>query len=204
MPSDRVIPRPVIEEAFGSEHIDYSFFEPGYHDETPDRNYQPNRAIARAQTVRLLVRAIAQSWRDDDVHIVLVSHGTFIQYLINFGRALFPTGEWRSYRFRDLVGRDLDANLVETSESYGRVTLGHAPLKPATLNCDSTNTGLSNDRGRRRTSKSVLGPNKFSNPFDREAPLMGSMSELGHVLTRRAPGCCCGGSGIKCIHYPQD
>ncbi|KAI1439228.1 histidine phosphatase superfamily [Xylaria sp. CBS 124048] len=108
-----------LEAHFGQSCLDFSLIQP---EGKSGNAAAPERTmIVRAQTIRLHIRAIAQSWRESDAHIVLVSHGPFIDHTIMCGsRTPYSHAEWRSYRFQDLDGHDLQAILIETPESLSR------------------------------------------------------------------------------------
>ncbi|KAK8055133.1 hypothetical protein PG993_000360 [Apiospora rasikravindrae] len=80
----------------------------------------------RAERARAILRELARSVADrgDEAHLVVVSHGTLIQYLIDrpdSRKTHFYNCEYRSYKFVDLYGEDpKTAGLVETNESFYR------------------------------------------------------------------------------------
>ncbi|KAK8113904.1 phosphatase SPAC5H10.03 [Apiospora kogelbergensis] len=82
------------------------------------------RAQRAREILRELAAALAGIEGGDDAYIVVVSHGTLIQYLIERPDAIrkqFGNCEWRSYKFVDLYGTDpTTAGLVETNESFYR------------------------------------------------------------------------------------
>jgi broad specificity phosphatase PhoE len=123
--------------------VDLSSVDDSWTSKDPASPYFPasSRVHARARALRLFVR---QSIRrlldsgDNDVHIVIVSHGCFLHYLTDdWEDAAKHSGtgwdncEYRTYNFeKDLdQENDPDARLVETLES--RQSRGAAPIPPS-------------------------------------------------------------------------
>lgn len=120
---------PVEELARFAEHLDLSRVEPGWNSKQGlYRAVEPVIRI-RAERARVILRELAAEASKgvdggDDVHLVVVSHGTMIQYLIDrpdARKAHFHNCEYRSYKFVDLYGNNpKTAGLVETNESFYR------------------------------------------------------------------------------------
>ncbi|KAI2623772.1 histidine phosphatase superfamily [Xylaria nigripes] len=130
MPSDTGSSREVLEGKFGSANLDFSLVHPGWNDLNLHGRFGPCRVTRRAQAVRLYIRAIAQAWRDSDVHFAVVSHSRFIDALILESQSWFRNAESRAYEFDLLVGSELNAELVESRQSVmlRRFTGNVAPL----------------------------------------------------------------------------
>ncbi|KAF4979989.1 hypothetical protein FZEAL_3916 [Fusarium zealandicum] len=105
---------------------DYAGVEETWCDKGPGSQYEPTlqNLMARGKTARRTLREIAG---DGDEHIVVVSHGGFLHFLtddwhgVPDGRATgWSNCEFRSYRFVDATGKDEDAALRETEESWQR------------------------------------------------------------------------------------
>ncbi|KAK7924381.1 phosphatase SPAC5H10.03 [Apiospora marii] len=122
---------PVEELAQNAEHLDLSRVEPDWNSKTGLYTASEAAIRVRAERARVILRelaakAAASAGHDggDDVHLVVVSHGTMIQYLIDrpdARKAHFHNCEYRSYKFVDLYGDDpKTAGLVETNESFYR------------------------------------------------------------------------------------
>ncbi|KAK8137923.1 histidine phosphatase superfamily [Apiospora sp. TS-2023a] len=113
-----------------AEHLDLSRVDPNWNSKSG--LYAPSEPAIRmrAERARVILRELAAKAskggddRDDDVHIVVVSHGTMIQYLTerpDARKSHFHNCEYRSYKFVDLYGDDpKTAGLVETNESFYR------------------------------------------------------------------------------------
>lgn len=104
---------------------DYSNVEESWTDKGPDSEYEPTleKLTARGLKARKLLRDRASG----DEHIVVVSHGGFLHFLtddwygVPEGRATgWSVCEYRSYQFVDPTGKDDDAALLETEESWQR------------------------------------------------------------------------------------
>ncbi|KAI8629914.1 histidine phosphatase superfamily [Xylariaceae sp. FL1651] len=112
--------RDALETKWGTGTLIYDLLEPNWTDKSVGSPYSPLVVAARAQSVRLYIRTIAQHYRDTDASIVVVTHGNFIKYLTGDMNANWANAEYRSYQFQDLRGRDHYAGLVETAESLSR------------------------------------------------------------------------------------
>lgn len=112
--------------------VDLSFVENGWNVKALDSRYSPaSHAIeARAKDTRILIRQKIRelvAGGDDDVHVILVSHGAFLHFLANDwegadtgnGGTGWKNCETRSYQFVHHFDTDVDqdAMLVETTES---------------------------------------------------------------------------------------
>ncbi|RYP79901.1 hypothetical protein DL769_002734 [Monosporascus sp. CRB-8-3] len=115
-----------LEREYGAGLVDASRVEPGWNDKRPHTRWAMDVAKieARAREARVLLRELARGAGDDDAHLAVVSHGTFLLFLTEdyvalegFGRP-WKNAEVRSYRFLDLWGADGDASL-------GRVRVDH-------------------------------------------------------------------------------
>lgn len=122
----------VEELARCAEHLDLSRVEPSWNSKSGLYMASEPAIRMRAERVRVILRELAArasagaggDGDDDDVHLVVVSHGTMIQYLIDrpdARRSHFRNCEYRSYKLVDLYGDDpKTAGLVETNESFYR------------------------------------------------------------------------------------
>lgn len=111
--------------------VDLSLITDGWNDKSLGSRYSPaSRAIeARARDARILIRQKVRELVADgnnDVHIVLVTHGGFLHYVTNdWEDAMLSNGtgwqncETRSYHFQHDFQTDMDrdAMLVETTQS---------------------------------------------------------------------------------------
>ncbi|KAF4452222.1 phosphoglycerate mutase family protein [Fusarium austroafricanum] len=104
---------------------DYSGVEESWNDKGPGSEYEPT---LQKLTVRgLKARKALRDRVSGDEHIVVVSHGGFLHFLTDdwYGvpeqRATgWANCEYRSYQFVDPTGKDEDATLRETTESFQR------------------------------------------------------------------------------------
>lgn len=106
--------------------VDYSAVEETWTDKGPNSEYEPvlEKLLARGLKARKTLRDIAGQGDD---HIVVTSHGAILHYLTDDWEGI-PQGhatgwlncEYRSYQFADPTGKDDDAKLVETQESWQR------------------------------------------------------------------------------------
>ncbi|KAI3326296.1 histidine phosphatase superfamily [Xylariaceae sp. AK1471] len=117
-PSDTGSSREVLELRFSNTLLNYSLLEPDWVDKGYNSRYPPRNVTVRARSARLYIRAISQKWRSSNAHIVVVTHGDFIQYLTKDQGPMFENAEWRSYQFERR--RDPEADLVETAASRSR------------------------------------------------------------------------------------
>ncbi|KAF2971788.1 hypothetical protein GQX73_g1786 [Xylaria multiplex] len=126
-PSDMGQPPNSLEAAFRP-HIDSSLLDRNWFYKGQGSKYIPDVALIeeRAREARVFLRDLAQSG-PDNAHIVVVSHGGFLQFLTEDFAGLseryftvYGNTALRSYRFANLFGRDPDAKLVETSWSCQR------------------------------------------------------------------------------------
>ncbi|GKT99832.1 phosphoglycerate mutase family protein [Fusarium langsethiae] len=104
---------------------DYSRVEETWTDKGPKSEYEPTveKLTVRGHKARRALRDLVSG----DEHIVVVSHGGFLHFLTDdwYGvPAERATGwsncEFRSYQFVDPTGKDEDAALLETEESWHR------------------------------------------------------------------------------------
>ncbi|KAK8050251.1 hypothetical protein PG994_011981 [Apiospora phragmitis] len=117
---------PVEELAQFGGYLDLSRVKPDWNSKRGI--YKPVEAVIRMRAEKALniLRKLAREARDEyeDAHLVVVSHGTMIQFLVDrpdAERAAFHNCEYRSYKFVDLVGDDpKTVGLVETNESFYR------------------------------------------------------------------------------------
>ncbi|KAK8088357.1 hypothetical protein PG997_003318 [Apiospora hydei] len=121
------IGQPLAKLAQCAGFLDVSRLEPSWNLKTGIYAAAEPEIKKRAERARTILRDLARGVADqegDDAHLVVVSHGTFIQYLIDrpdlrYGH--FHNCEYRSYKFVDLYGEDpKTAGLVETNESFYR------------------------------------------------------------------------------------
>ncbi|KAK2074698.1 hypothetical protein P8C59_008885 [Phyllachora maydis] len=116
-----------------SKQVDLSRVAEEWCDKSPGGRFAPEmdkldtRAREARQFFRELVAAAEGRGAAGDVHIVAVTHGGFLHFLTQDWDGIAPergTGwantEWRSYEFADPAGRDSDARLKETLESWRR------------------------------------------------------------------------------------
>ncbi|KAG8671415.1 hypothetical protein FPOAC2_04752 [Fusarium poae] len=104
---------------------DYSRVEETWTDKGPESEYEPTveKLTVRGHKARRALRDLVSG----DEHVVVVSHGGFLHFLTDdwYGvPAERATGwsncEFRSYQFVDPTGKDEDAALLETEESWHR------------------------------------------------------------------------------------
>ncbi|KAG9250437.1 histidine phosphatase superfamily [Emericellopsis atlantica] len=124
-PCDTGSAKEKLDEEFGNK-LEVRGVDPAWTDKTADSKFEPTleKLTARALEVRRVLRDLAG---DGDDHIVATSHGGFLHFLTDdwFG---IPSGhatgwnncEYRSYQFVDPTGKDEDAALQETPESWRR------------------------------------------------------------------------------------
>ncbi|KAI5464057.1 histidine phosphatase superfamily [Mariannaea sp. PMI_226] len=105
---------------------DYSQVEASWIEKGSDSPYEPTleKLLARGKQGRLTLREIAGNGDD---HIVVVTHGGILHFLTDDWQGVDPqhaTGwkncEYRSYQFTDPTGKDEEAALQETPESWRR------------------------------------------------------------------------------------
>ncbi|QPC69790.1 hypothetical protein HYE68_000542 [Fusarium pseudograminearum] len=104
---------------------DYSQVEENWTDKGPDSEYYPTieKLEVRGRKARNVLRDLVSG----DEHIVVVSHGGFLHLLTDDWYGV-PEGqpnswsncEFRSYQFVDPTGKDEDAAMFETAESWRR------------------------------------------------------------------------------------
>ncbi|RGP70171.1 phosphoglycerate mutase family [Fusarium longipes] len=104
---------------------DYSRVEESWTDKGPESEYEPTveKLTVRGHKARRALRDLVSG----DDHVVVVSHGGFLHFLtddwygVPEGRATgWSNCEFRSYQFVDPTGKDEDAALLETEESWHR------------------------------------------------------------------------------------
>jgi broad specificity phosphatase PhoE len=137
LPCDTGSSPQLLAEEF-SEKVDLSFLQPGWNSKTGPWSPASSAIEARALTARLYLRSLARSALEsgeEDVHIVVVTHGGFLHYFTEdwVGCTAFTGTGWantecRSYGFEDLEGEGGDASLVETKESRHRRRGSEIPL----------------------------------------------------------------------------
>ncbi|KAH6973486.1 histidine phosphatase superfamily [Ilyonectria sp. MPI-CAGE-AT-0026] len=113
---------------------DYSHVEETWIEKGVDSPYEPTmeKLVARAKLARHTLRDAAGN---GDEHILVVTHGGFLHFLTEDWQGVDPdhaTGwlncEYRSYQFVDPTGKDEDAALRETSDSWCRRHGNSIPL----------------------------------------------------------------------------
>ncbi|KAK6865296.1 hypothetical protein PG995_001824 [Apiospora arundinis] len=119
--------RSVEELSVSGALLDLSRVEPAWNSKQNLYGVTEDAVRARVRRARHILRELAAACvakGENDAHIVVVSHGTLIQYLIerpDARRKNFDNCEYRSYKFVDLHGKDPStAGLVETNESFYR------------------------------------------------------------------------------------
>ncbi|KAI1742619.1 histidine phosphatase superfamily [Xylaria scruposa] len=124
---------------FGDQCLDFSFMTPDWTDNNPQSRYNFRFNAPRGSSTRLFLRAVAQRYRDTDAHIVVVTHGSYIKYLIDPPPAEpYKHAEYRSYKFERIAG-DTEARLIETPCSISRRQKAKSASKPG----PPSNFGLS-------------------------------------------------------------
>ncbi|KAK7557779.1 histidine phosphatase superfamily [Phyllosticta citricarpa] len=128
-----------VAREFAGQPVDLSRVEEGWN--SKKGRWAPESAAieARARDARQFLRELASSSGDDDVEIVVVTHGGYLHFLTSdwddfdqFKGTGWKNTEWRTYTFDTSSGAE--ASVVETPESLER--RGHsADAKRA--NCDS-------------------------------------------------------------------
>jgi broad specificity phosphatase PhoE len=121
-----------LREEFGAGQfagtVDLGLVTDGWNSKTGRWRPTSGAIEARARDARVWLRKLAQGAArssEEDVHIVVVTHGGYLHFLTEDwdGHALFTgTGwantEFRSYSFVNADGQDADASLIETKESW--------------------------------------------------------------------------------------
>ncbi|KAI0425005.1 phosphoglycerate mutase-like protein [Xylaria sp. FL1042] len=112
--------REYLESKYGS-ILDYSFVTPDWTDKTDGSRYSPQFVEKRAARTRLLLQAIAQTYADKAVNIVVVSHGVYLEFLTE-NETFFKNVERRTYVLNSISGDSPGAELLETPCSIARRT----------------------------------------------------------------------------------
>ncbi|KAI1363777.1 histidine phosphatase superfamily [Xylaria arbuscula] len=112
-PSDTGSPREKLESRFGND-LDYGLLAPDWADKTDKSLISEESIKERARSTRAFIRSIAQEYKDEDVSIVVVTHGKFLWYLTKNHDYWFKNVERRKYVFDDLTGESTEADLTET------------------------------------------------------------------------------------------
>ncbi|KAF7539464.1 hypothetical protein G7Z17_g12422 [Cylindrodendrum hubeiense] len=116
---------PVVSAEFAGK-ADYSRVEETWIEKGPDSPYEPTleKLLARAKKGRHTLREFAGN---GDEHILVVTHGGYLHFLTDDWQGVdeqHATGwsncEYRSYQFVDPTGKDEEAALRETGESWRR------------------------------------------------------------------------------------
>ncbi len=114
-----------LRDEFGSEAVDLSRVRDGWNDKSAGV-FEPewSKLLARSRDARKLIRELAGGGDD---HVVVVSHGGVLHFLSDDWQGLslrcrstWSNCEYRSYEFVDSTGRDEEAALRETDESWWR------------------------------------------------------------------------------------
>ncbi|KAF2969568.1 hypothetical protein GQX73_g3993 [Xylaria multiplex] len=108
-----------LEDEFGTARLNYSLVQPCWTDKSPGTRYHISNCVNRARVVRLFLKSVAQTYRDTDAHIAVVSHGNLLGYM-SHPVADFKNCDRRTYRFEDGVDAELMAKLIETPDSIAR------------------------------------------------------------------------------------
>ncbi|KAK7425843.1 hypothetical protein QQZ08_007692 [Neonectria magnoliae] len=124
-PCDIGSPVPKVAAEFAGK-ADYSGVEETWTEKGAESPYEPTleKLLARGKKGRLTLREAAGNGDD---HIVVVTHGGFLHFMTDDWQGVdevHATGwtncEYRSYQFVDPTGKDEEAALRETSESWSR------------------------------------------------------------------------------------
>ncbi|KAG7286064.1 hypothetical protein NEMBOFW57_008367 [Staphylotrichum longicolle] len=113
--------------------VDLRLVGEGWNDKTGESAFAPvmDRLEARARKARVWLRDLGrafeeESGREEDAHIVVVTHGGFLHFLTQDWDGMNPTAgtgwdntEWRSYEFAG-GAEDAEASLRETRVSWRR------------------------------------------------------------------------------------
>ncbi|KAH6887989.1 histidine phosphatase superfamily [Thelonectria olida] len=109
-----------------ADKADYSRVEASWTEKGTTSPYEPTleKLLARGKQGRLALREIAGSGDD---HIVVVTHGGILHFLTDDWHGVdedqatgWKNCEYRSYQFIDSTGKDEEASLRETAESFRR------------------------------------------------------------------------------------
>ncbi|UKZ67734.1 uncharacterized protein TrAtP1_008892 [Trichoderma atroviride] len=126
-PSDTGSSTEKLAAEFG-ERVDVSRIREGWDFKGEGSYFEPSleKLPVRARDARLTLREIAAGL-GDDAHIAVVSHGAFLHFLTEDWHGIteiYPTSwkncEYRSFQFIDPTGRDPNAEMRETDESWRR------------------------------------------------------------------------------------
>ncbi|KAI8946048.1 hypothetical protein F4801DRAFT_583803 [Xylaria longipes] len=136
-----------LREEFGLK-LDLVDLQAGWWYVTNDINdFSPALCIEQARQARVNIRDAARRLGDND-HIVVISHRSFIRYLIESIVEHFEDGEYRSYRFTDLfneyddmaslarVGAENESSSSSSTRSGTTLVGGH--LNPIEISGDSS------------------------------------------------------------------
>ncbi|CAM1501799.1 Fc.00g037830.m01.CDS01 [Cosmosporella sp. VM-42] len=124
-PCDIGSPVAKVQAEFGA-RADYTRVTDAWLDKGPGSEFEPvlEKLLVRGKRARQVLREVAG---EGDAHIAVVSHGGFLHFLtddwynVPEDKATGWTNcEYRSYQFVDPTGKDEDAALQETEESWLR------------------------------------------------------------------------------------
>jgi len=139
LPCDTGSERAKLEAEFG-EKVDLGLVEDGWNIKVGRWSPASKAVEARARDARVWLRglaqeALAEAGDDEQVEIVVVTHGGYLHYFTEdwVGHSASVGTGWantevRSYEFLDVAGDDVNAGVVETRESRERRRGTEKPL----------------------------------------------------------------------------
>ncbi|KAK5628976.1 hypothetical protein RRF57_004691 [Xylaria bambusicola] len=117
-PSDTGNSREYLENKFGV-ILDYDLLTPDWMDKSGASRNAPECVEERARDTRVFIRSIAQKYGDENVNIVVVTHGQYLWSLTK-NDIWFENVERRTYVFASDAKESLEANFTETPDSIAR------------------------------------------------------------------------------------
>lgn len=114
-PSDTGSSREYLESKFG-DTLDYDLLTLDWADKMDKALFSEESTKERARLTRVFIRSIAQRHRDEDVNIVVVTHGKYLWHLTK-DSDWFENVERRIFVFDSLTEESPEVDLIETPES---------------------------------------------------------------------------------------
>ncbi|KAI0528237.1 histidine phosphatase superfamily [Xylaria bambusicola] len=117
-PADTGNSREYLEDKFGA-ILDYDLLTPDWMVKRWKSRNAPEFVEERARDTRAFIRSMARKYGDEDVDIVVVTHGQYLWSLTK-NDVFFRNVERRTYAFDPDQENSLEADLIETPESIAR------------------------------------------------------------------------------------